>query len=364
MTNNNRHNKQSDRVAPKPDVGAEADRWLARINDGPLTPDEARAFNDWLMADPEHERQYQFGQTAMREVPLMRGARDLDALMRPTLYERVTNALYDAGRWAQERFSGHMVRIPAGLAAASAALLLLFFAVQPSPGPEATQVADAPSPATRQYETEVAEIRDVTLPDGSIVTLGAASGLEIQFTPKERRIVLSEGEAFFDVAKDPGRPFIVVADTTMVRVLGTKFDICLGGTAVDVAVLEGRVEIIQPEDDSSVIRDRDIKHVLTAGQKVAAVHHGRVQPVEAIKAENVAAWRRGELIWIDTPVRHIIADLNRYSTSRVVLDNSDIGDIEYTLALQADDVPRGIRLLAGALGLDAVEDTNGSIVLR
>ena len=363
MTNNDRHNEQSDRSAPKPDVGAEADRWLARINDGPLTSDEARAFNDWLTADPEHERQYRFGQMAMREVPLMRGARDLDALMRPTLYERITNALYDACQWAQERFSAPMVRVACGLAA-GAAVLLAFFAVQPLPGPEATQVADAPSPATPQYETEVAEIRDVTLPDGSIVTLGAASGLEVQFTSNERRIVLSEGEAFFDVAKDPGRPFIVVADTTLVRVLGTKFDICLGGTAVDVAVLEGRVEIIQPEDDSSVIRDRDIKHVLTAGQKVAAVQHGRVQPVEAIKAENVAAWRRGELIWIDTPVRHIIADLNRYSTSRVVLAKSDIGDIEYTLALQADDVPRGIQLLAAALGLDVVEDANGSIVLR
>lgn len=362
MTNNNRHNQPP--VRETANAGAEADRWLARINEGPLPPDEARAFNEWLAADPEHERQYRFGQMAMREVPLMRGARDLDALMRLTLYERITNALYEASKRAQEQFSRQMVRVAYGLVAASAALLLVFFLVQPSLAPEETQIADATSPTMPQYETKVAEIRDLTLPDGSVVTLGAASGVDVEFTSSERRVVLSEGEAFFDVEKDPDRPFIVVADNTLVRVLGTKFDICLGAEAVDVAVLEGRVEVIRPQGDNSVIRDRDVKHVLTAGQKVTTAKHGRVQPVETIEAENFAAWRRGELIWIDTPVRHIIADLNRYSTSRVVLARSDIGDIEYTLALQADDVPRGVRLLAASLGLDAKESANGDIVLQ
>ncbi|MEM9013482.1 MAG: FecR domain-containing protein [Pseudomonadota bacterium] len=364
MTNNERDNKQSDSTARRAQIGAEADYWLVRINEGPLEPDEARAFNDWLAADPEHERQYRFGQMAMREVPLMRGEQDLDALMRPTFYERTTNALYEAGQWAKEQFNRKTVRVVSGFTAVSVALLFIFVIFQPSLAPEQTRIADAASSSIPQHKTEVAEIRDVTLPDGSVVTLGAASGLKVQFTSNERRVVLSEGEAFFDVEKDPSRPFIVVADNMLVRVLGTKFDVCLGGEAVDVAVLEGRVEVIQPEDVSGLIVDRDVKHVLTAGQKVAAVKHGRVRPVEVIEANDVAAWRRGELIWVDTPVRHIIADLNRYSASRVILAQDEIGDIEYTLALQADDVPRGVRLLAASLGLDAKEGANGEIVLQ
>lgn len=364
MTNKDIHYQHSGGEKSKVQIGAEADRWLARINEGPLPADEARAFNDWLAADPEHERQYRFGQMAMREAPLMRGESDLDALMRPTLYERVANFVYEAGHWVQEQISGQMIRITSGLAAASAMLLVFFFVFQPSLTPRETQIIDAAPPTASQYETRIAEIRDVTLPDGTVVTLGAASGLDVQFTSSERRVVLSEGEVFFDVEKDPERPFIVVADNTLVRVLGTKFDVNLGAEAIDVAVLEGRVEVIRPKDNSGVIRDSDVKHVLTAGQKVAAAKQGRVRPVAAIEAENVAAWRRGELIWVDTPVRDIIADLNRYSTSKIILAKNNTGDLEYTLALQADDVPRGVRLLAASLGLDARESANGDIVLR
>ncbi|WP_165793725.1 FecR family protein [Hyphococcus luteus] len=345
-------------------IGAEADSWHARINEGPLTPDEARAFNEWLAADPEHERQYRCGQMALREVLLMRGERDLEDLMRPTVYERINSALYDAGQWLQTQSAGRIARAGFVTAAVSSILLVSFFAVQLGFGPEQMRISAPASPAEPLYETKIAEIRDVTLSDGSIVTLGAASGVDVLFTQNERRVVLSEGEAFFQVEKDPDRPFIVVADNMLVRVLGTKFDVNLGAKAVGISVLEGRVEVIRPEGDSGVMRDSDIKHVLTAGQKVAAAKQGRVQPVETVDVENVAAWRRGELVWVDTPVRDIIADLNRYSPSKIVLANSEIGDLGYTLALQADDVSRGVRLLASSLGLEAKERPNGDIVLR
>lgn len=349
-------------------INSKADHWLARINEGPLSPDEARAFNDWLAADPEHERQYRFGQMAMREVLLMRGESDLHELMRPTFYERMTNALYEAEQYLKAKVGGHKIGIGigTGLAALSAALVLIFVTLQPPLEQEEVHVAETtrPAPATPQHETSIAEIRDVALPDGSVVTVGAASALDVVFTPNERRVVLSEGEAFFDVAKDPDRPFIVVADNTLIRVLGTKFDVNLGAEGVDVAVLEGRVEVIRPEGDSHVIRDDDIKHILTAGQKVVAMNEGPVRPVAPIEPENVAAWRRGELIWVDTPVHDIIADLNRYSTSTIILTQPDLGDLEYTLALPADDVSRGVRLLAASLGLDAKESATGEIELK
>lgn len=342
------------------EMGAEADAWLARFNSGMLSGDQARAFNAWLAADPEHERVFRAGQEAMRNVSLMRGEPDLAEMMRPSLYERFHEAFYELRRNRSLRMGlfGAVSLLTA--VAGGAAALFVYFQPGAQSGAYAPQIVEAP-PA---YETQVAEIRDVVLPDGSTITLGAASSVDVRFSGTERRVVLSSGEAFFDVTKDPDRPFVVAAGNTLVRVLGTKFDINLGDEAVDIAVLEGRVEVIRPLTPSRKIRDEDVKHVLIAGQKVAAPRIGRVEPVLAIEAENVAAWRRGELIWVDQPVRNILEDLNRYSPSRIELADPSLAHQEYTLAIRADDIPGGLDTLAAALGVEVETRADGSRVLR
>ncbi len=341
-------------------IEAEAAEWHARMNVGILSASESRAFNQWLCADPDHERIFRAGQSAMRNVSLMHGEADLADLMRPTPYQRLADSLYEMQLWIRRRFARGWIYPFAGTLAASAALVLVLATWRPQPGPEGQIIMRAEAPL---YETGTAEIRDITLPDGSIVTLGAASSLDVSFSAHERRVTLAEGEAFFEVEKDPSRPFIVAAGKTLVRVLGTKFDVNLGSEQIDVSVLEGRVEIIRPEA-GDVIRESDIKHVLTAGQKVAAPDSGRVEPVVSIEADSVAAWRRGELVWSEEPVRDIIADLNRYSDSPIVLADPALGDLEYTLVVQADDVPAGVRLLAASLGLQVHEETDGGLVLQ
>lgn len=361
----NRTPQPPDKSAPGAErIGAEADRWLARLNDGALTPEEARAFNLWLAADPAHEREFRHGQSAMRAVQLLRGESDLAAWMRPSLYERLHGALHDAGQRLQEIARPGRVFAAAGLLAAGAAALVFVSLQPPAPPPAAAPAVIAAPGFPLTYRTRIAEIREIALSDGSLVTLGAASVLDVRFTGGERRVILSEGEAFFDVTPDPGRPFIVAAGPTLVRVLGTRFGVNLGQETVDIAVLEGEVEVIRPEDAGGAIRDSDIKHVLTAGQKVGSPKTGRVRPVETVDAENVAAWRRGELIWVDRPVRDIIADLNRYSDTRIILARTDLADLDYTLALQADEIDTGVRLLAAALGLDVRVRADGGLILQ
>lgn len=342
-------------------IGAEADAWLARFNTGMLSGEEARAFNQWLAADPEHERVFRLGQEAMRNAQLMRGEADFEALMRPSWYERLHGALYEltlvARRWSR---SLPVLAATGALAATSAGL---FVYLQSAPAPE-LPAAEIVTAARPMYETGKAEIREIVLQDGSVITLGAASALDVAFTATERRVTLSAGEAFFDVREDAARPFMVVADNTLVRVLGTKFDVNLGEGAVDIAVLEGRVEVIRPEGALDAIRDADVKHVLTAGQKVAASKTGRVQPVETVESENVAAWRRGELIWVDKPVREIIADLNRYSDAPIRLSDPALADQEYTLAIRADDLTGGVETLAAALGVTVHAGSDGGVDLR
>lgn len=357
-------------AAPPPDLSpeelrasAEAAEWIGRLNLGPLPAGEAEAFRDWLGAHPENERQMRLGQAAMRDVLLLRGAGDLADLMRPSPAERLGGLLFGAGTRLR-RLAG-AVWSPPGAGAlvsiAAAAAILVFLALPADNEIVSEQFVEAAAPA---HATGTAEIRDLALPDGSRVTLGAASALDVRFTHAERRVVLVQGEAFFEVEPDPSRPFLVEADNTLVRVVGTKFDINLGAHAVDVAVLEGKVEVIRQDAPGPVIRDSDIKHILTAGQRVGAAKTGPVRPVESVDVESVAAWRRGQLIWIERPVAEIIADLNRYSEAPIRLADPSLGALEYNFALQAGDVPAGLALLAASLELEVHHAPDGAITLR
>lgn len=330
----------------------EADRWARRCAEGPLTPEEAKAFNAWIMTNPDNEQRFQAAKQFARELNHVSETPELDEWMRPSLYERIAGAA-NAALGAISAFKPIPRWTVVGGPVLAAAAIAVFLSIQP-------QTPELAPPV----RTEIAEVREVDLPDGSRVTIGAASSVSIAFNERERRVILSAGEAYFDVEEDADRPFIVVADNTLVRVLGTKFDVSLGTDAIDVAVSEGRVEVIRPEESTGKISDRDIKHVLIAGQQVTAKKRGAVQPVKPIQVEDVAAWRRGDLQWADTPIRDIIADLNRYSEEKVILEARDVASLEYTLAVQADEIDEAVSLIAASLQLDVIERSNGDRVLR
>ena len=338
--------------------GSEVDRWVLRFTEGPLSPEDARAFNQWLLADPDNEQAFERAQEAYERATYLRNDPRLEDWLKPSPYERLASMAARMGKisisLARPRYA---VPVFGGLTAALAAAAALFLMTPREP------IAPL-SPAEPELVTQVAEIREEALPDGSTVTLGAASSIDVQFSNEVRRVVLLEGEAFFDVEHDPQRPFLVAADDMLVRVLGTKFDVSLGTGAVDVAVSEGRVEVIRPDAFSKEIDDSDIKHVLTAGQKVTATNAGPVRAVETIAIDEVALWREGELVWENTAIRDIISDLNRYSGRRIVLRDNRLANLEYTFSFRADDVDLAVDVIADSLGVRMVEGPNGVIELR
>ncbi|WP_158085584.1 FecR family protein [Henriciella aquimarina] len=342
-------------IQSRDDIGEAADSWAQRMASGSLTAEEARAFNQWVSADPAHEAEFQAAQALRKELPHLRHLDQYSDWLKPPFHEwaMARVMVFAKALMAPFRGRGGLRAIGGGLAVASLAVAML-----------AIFLSSSAPVDTPDLVTEIAEVRDVTLPDGSVVTIGAASSLSVDYTAHERRVSLSEGEAYFDVKSNPDRPFIVVANNTVVRVRGTKFDVSLETEAVSIAVSEGRVEVIQPEAVKGAIRDKDIKHVLLAGQQVSAPKTGQVQPVRPIKAEDVASWRRGDLTWVDTPIKDIIADLDRYLEEDIELQASDVADLEYTLAVQADDLPAALDLIAASLDLQIEEKDGGVVVLR
>ncbi|EFI59081.1 anti-FecI sigma factor, FecR, partial [Comamonas thiooxydans] len=139
------------------------------------------------------------------------------------------------------------------------------------------------------------------LPDGSSLTLDAASRAEVDFYATCRQVRLLAGSAFFAVARDTERPFVVQAADVQVTVLGTRFEVALEGDAVLVAVDAGRVQV---RDGSGA------QYELGAGQMLRL---GAGQTAAVQTTATVAAWREGWLDFQNTPLADVARRLERYS---------------------------------------------------
>jgi RNA polymerase sigma factor (sigma-70 family) len=149
-----------------------------------------------------------------------------------------------------------------------------------------------------------------TLPDGSTLQLDALSHTSVTLTARARKVALHEGAAFFSVTHDAERPFVVEAGAVRVTVLGTRFGVeRLPGTAgVLVQVESGRVQV-QPGPGQAA-------EVLGAGEALRIAPSGLARREQALDA--VAPWRRGELVFADTPLGLALERLQRYSPAALV----------------------------------------------
>lgn len=350
------------------DIGQQASRWVVLLSKRPLTDDEVSAFRRWIDTSPEHELEFRAAEAAWNNVPLAGSMDDIKDLMAPTPYQQFHSAFYDFRLWVKAGLSRPQGWAALGGAAAATAALALFVFNPGAVGAISYSIEDSMA-AARGVErpihtSETAEIRNVTLDDGSVVTLGADSEIKVVFSQDERRIRLTAGEAFFDVTSDAQRPFIVEAENTLVRVVGTRFDVGLGSEAIDVAVEEGIVQVIQPRSVRGRIRDEDVRHVLTAGQHVSSEKSGIVQPVKSMEPEKVAAWRTGELIWVDTPIKDIVSDLDRYAAYDIRISNESASEIKTTLGYHADEIDGVITFLAENFDLEVFRAPTGDVELR
>jgi transmembrane sensor len=176
-------------------------------------------------------------------------------------------------------------------------------------------------PLSRQtYTTKVGEQRTLELEDGSFVTLNTNSQLKVRFKRTARILQLASGEALFTVHHDADRPFLVDTGDSVIRAVGTQFDVYrkTGGTIV--SVLEGTVQVL-PETSpmaalsSNLTQSLDAKVVstqATAGETVDVSQAGVTKHRQTSAAE-VIAWQQRRLVFHDDTLRDIAAEFNRYN---------------------------------------------------
>ncbi len=321
----------------KEDIHGQAAQWLVQLDSDDITEADREAFDAWLSESPEHERVYALQKQASDEMALLQHLAHLgDVEDEPQAPKQ---------KWWQGLFGP--VPVVAGLATACFVFLLL-------------SGGSLRFWQTEEFlTTEVGEVRTASLPDGSIVTLGAGSALSYDFSGGERLIKLAYGEAMFEVEKAAGEPFIVQAGDAAIRVLGTSFDVHKGVDAVRVAVAEGRVEIMNEPAGAG-----EGKAVLSAGQQVLAPAAGSLMPVMALKNGDFAPWREGRHVYIDAYLRDVVADLNRYYAGDIVLADESLGALQFTASFRSGEIDELLETITWSLPLEVEKGASGKVMLR
>ncbi len=208
------------------------------------------------------------------------------------------------------------------------------------------------------YETGVAEIREITLADGSALTLGASSSAEVQSLADKRQVVLHQGEAVFSVTKNQALSLFVQAGETSVQVLGTVFEVHHGPGTVRVGVQEGRVKVVKAAGEDAA------SYMLSAGEQVTTMPAGQKDELTEIDISHVGAWRTGRLVYEDARLADVVADANRYYAGRIELADAGLNDLPVTASFQTSEIEKMISVLTIALPVKADFGEGGHIVIK
>lgn len=293
--------------------------WVLRRKDRPLTRKEQATLDAWLASDPAHVAAY-------------REAVDLSAEL----------SGLDLPRPAPQPRAKRSARPVAVAAACAAAMALAVF------------VGDLSMFFFSDHFTGAGEMRRITLEDGSRVELGARSAIALHFTPASRRVALLGGEAWFDVAPDASRPFVVEAAEGTATALGTSFDVALDPSGARVTVTEHRVRVASG--------GREV--VAEEGQEASFARGASAGAPATANLVKRTAWRRGKLIVEDEALRDVLATLARYRHGLVYCARRDICARRVTGVYFTDDPLQALADIETALGLSAFRLSDYLIVLH
>lgn len=307
-----------------------ASDWFARVRSGAMTVDEARALEGWLAADPGHR-------AALESVELMWAASQ--AIRSEPAVLAIREEALKARRPTWRALGG-------AIAASLAALVLAGSTLTP----------DAARHGPRTFTTSAGQTSTITLPDGSKVTLDADTVLRAHETARRRDLELVKGRAFFRVAKDPSRPFVVAAGGKTVTAIGTAFDVSLAPEGVRVTLLEGKVKVDAPISvPATPAAPRRVQSTeMTAGSQLVAPDNGSWRLAKVDAGEQVS-WAAGQLVFAGKSLAQVADELNRRSDRKVVIVDPSVGRAVISGSFDSGDVEAFVQAVEG-YGLARVEN--------
>lgn len=336
-----------------PERLAEAGVWISRLHGGNRTRADENGLKRWLREDPENARAFEIATEVWNDAENLRRFVPL----KPKVLQRARSSM-----------------APIFSAVAMASVLLVIGAVLWFHN-------------LGVITTGVGEQRQVVLEDGTRIILNTDTRLVVKYSEATRRVELRRGEALFNVAKRSDWPFVVVAGDREVRALGTSFVVRREDQQLAVMLVEGKVMVSpvvadqrsaaepalaqQPaqsngsaapsvETPTSAPARSDV-FTLTPGQRLT-FGAGAPARLDMPSVEKATAWRRGQVILDDTPLRAAADEMNRYNATKLVIADDVGSDVLVSGLFQAGDSINFANAVADAYSLN-VQESGGEIVL-
>lgn len=286
----------------------EAAGWIARLRSDQVTARDKQDFSRWLNQSDEHCRAFDDMSSSWEATATAAYLPDVESQMQlqtpatPSVEEPQTSGWFSS-------WSGWQ----SGLAMACIAGVIALVTLLPG----------TPDIRVDSYSTGAGEQRQITLADGSIIDLNTRSHLQVSFSEDQRQLRLLRGEAYFQVAKDRERPFVVDVGAGTVTAVGTAFNIHRHITETLVVVTEGIVQLREQTDAST---PNPSSERLIANQEASFGKRGLTE-IRSSRTQAALAWREKTLIFNQSPLTEAVAELNRYLELPVNLDDESLRDL-------------------------------------
>jgi transmembrane sensor len=337
-------------------ITEQAGEWFVANEEGPLDARDSAALAAWFKTSPVHIEEFLGVSAIARDLKEARTDPEysLEAILARARAEDETAVqplwprLIDAVRG---RNSGHWLTAAVTMAACTVLSLglLLTWNLRPIQHPSAPDATTA-----LHFETRHGEQLTRRLADNSVLHLNTDSAVTIRYGKTERLVVLTSGQADFEVAHEPDRAFRVIAGSAEVVDLGTRFDVRLEQDSTVVTVVEGRVAV--GPSPMSEKRGTNSNHPLrfvqlSADQQIRILEGDAPATPTAVDAQNATAWLRREIVFDHEPLERVAAEYNRYTRKPIEIATPALRNLQISGVFATDDTEAFIAFLRSLKGV-------------
>jgi transmembrane sensor len=299
------------------------------LRSGSVTANTETGFARWRAADPSHDAQYKKREMAWELVGKLAKDPQIEAIISEEDEVPRSRGKHGAWAWATAAAVG-AIAIAGG-----------FLAVREHPV---------------DYETRVGEQRTVTLADRSRITLNTATRARVLYEESRRVVELDSGEATFDVAHDPTRPFEVHSRNTIARALGTQFNVLSSASAVTVSVLSGRVEVTSPTDSAH--------HTILRGGQAVTYQNRTLSEVRPANLAQIEAWHTKRVHFTNVTLDQALAEFNRYTPVPLTIGDPSVATLRISGVFRAGESQALLDTLEPAFALRSERRGNTIVLLK
>lgn len=332
-------------------------RWHSVLSDVDVSNAEHRAFGEWLTASPANAAAFDATENYWRSLETIDRKQVPSQILEPSLRERILEWLAGLPSVLVGLLSN--AYRAAGAAAVVAGVMVAWFVISTD---------DLPVDVGRHemaLETLPGEVREFSLADGSVITLGAASEALVLLNGDGRSVTLKSGEAYFDVETDTERPFRVVAGNLITTVTGTEFDVRVRNRSTQVSIAEGSVNVSYPQMAEGKPHAAGLRNsrTLTAGQSILALSEKGLGKPIPIKIAEIGNWRSKRLAYFNTSLAEIVSDLERYHNVSISVLDDRAASLPVSLVFDDQNIETLMFDLSEAFPLEITTSENGDILI-